>query len=203
MFGVLIGAAAAVAVPAAAASPTPASDVMIEPGAGWTIVAEEPGALGMLERTYQGGNVQLVMIGLPVTTPPGVQALFEGMSNFPGFDSTPEPELGMAAWMVPEGAALDNGTFAILSFATKDHIFTFTLENQGSEAVDVRSLLRDLARRQIDAAGGPAQSRQVTRQHREAESEVIAPPLWNVTLRPSLTSVRMTTLKSIAPPSSR
>jgi len=103
-----------------------------------------------------------------------VETLFNGMTNFPGFDSTPEPALGMAAWMVPQGSELDNGVFAILSFATPDHIFTFRLENRGTGAIDARTVLRELAQRQLDAAGGAAQPTEKAPERSQAESEMIA-----------------------------
>lgn len=174
MFGTLIGAALACVLPVAAAHANPSSDVMVTPGAGWTLVKEEPGVLDSLVRTYQKGTIELVMTDIPVTTPPGVETLFNGMSNFPGFDSTPEPALGMASWMVPEGFELDNQIFVVLSFATNDHIFTFRLQNQGTDAIDVRPFLRELAQRQIEAVGGAAKARDVTPERSQAESEVIA-----------------------------
>ena len=76
--------------------------------------------------------------------------------------------------MVPQGSELDNGVFAILSFATPDHIFTFRLENRGTGAIDARTVLRELAQRQLNAAGGAAQPTEKAPERSQAESEMIA-----------------------------
>ena len=131
---------------------------MLDPGEGWTLVDEQPGALDSLTRSYQSEHAQIVMTVFPVTTPPGVEALFQALSNFKGFETTPEPSLGMAAWVVPAGSELDNGTFAILVSASTDHLFSFRLETDGTGAIDPLPFLRDLAQRQIDAAGGSPQA---------------------------------------------
>ena len=84
----------------------------------------------------RANTLRSFMTVFPVTTPPGVEALFQALSNFKGFETTPEPSLGMAAWVVPDGFELDNGSFAIIVFASTDHLFSFRLETDGTGAID-------------------------------------------------------------------
>ena len=176
--GTLTGAAMALLLPAAGALASPTADLLVDPGPGWTLIDEQAGALDSINRTYvraDDNNDSIVLTAFPVTTPPGVEPLFNALSNFEDFDTTPEPSLGLAAWLVPAGAELDNDSFAMLVFATNDHLFTFRFTTQDGRDVDPRTLLHDLAVRQIAAAGGPFTPRGVESPERsKAESEVIA-----------------------------
>lgn len=172
VLGTLIGAAPALASTAATA------DVLVDPGSGWTLIDEQPGMLDSFNRTYlraDDDNESIVLTAIPVTTPPGVEPLFQIMSTFTGFDTTAEPSLGLAAWVVPAGADLDNSTFAILVLATNDHLFSFQFITRSARGVDPRALLLDLAQRQVDAVGGPFTPREgASSAHTGAVSEVIA-----------------------------
>ncbi len=177
VFGALTGAALVWVLPAAGALASPTAEILIDPGSEWTLTDEQPGTLDSINRTYlrvDDNNDSLVLTAIPVTTPPGVEPLFQALSTFEGFDTTPEPSLGLAAWVVPSGVALDNGSFAMLAFATNDHLFNFQLTAQGAGA-DPRSVLRELGRRQLAAAGGPfTPSDDESPERSQAESEVIA-----------------------------
>ena len=158
MFGTLTGAALGLVLPTAGALASPAAEILIDPGREWTLIDEQPGTLDSINRTYMRGddnNDSIVLTAFPVSDPPGVEPLFDALSTFKGFDTTPEPSLGLAAWVVPAGEQLDNGSFAVLVFATNDHLFSFQFTTQAASSVNPRALLHDLAQRQIDAVGGP------------------------------------------------
>ena len=178
VFGTLLGATLVLLVPDAGAGASPTSDVLIDPGPGWTLVDEQPGTLDSLNRTYvrDAANDDTILLRVfPVSTPPGVEPLFNGLSSFEGFETVPEPSLGLAAWVVPAGAELDNGSFAILVFATNDHLFSFQFTAQRSTDIDPRTVLRELARRQIDAIGEPIVTESADSPERtQAEAEMIA-----------------------------
>jgi hypothetical protein len=168
----MVGAVVGLIVPAAHAVATPAGDAMIDPGPEWTLVDEQPGAQGSLTRTYQNDRGFLLLNAIPVTTPPGVRAAFELLTNMNGFSAVPEDSLDLAAWVVQDGSELRNATSAQLMFGARDYLFTFSAGTDGS--VDPLDLLRDLARRQVTAAGEAPASETETPERTETESELIA-----------------------------
>jgi hypothetical protein len=172
VFGTLIGATLGFTLSAAGALATPTADVMIDPGPGWTLVAEQPGDLDSLVRTYQGDAGILALTAIPVTTPPGVRTMFDFLSDMHGPNGVPEDSLDLAEWTVAAGSQLDNGSSAELTFAARDYLFIFAAETGG--AVDPLPLLRELAQRQVAAVGGPAAAETETAEHTEAESELVA-----------------------------
>jgi hypothetical protein len=80
--GAAIGVVLGLVAPAAPALAAPTADVLLDPGQGWTLVDEQPGALDSLARSYQSEHAEIVMTVFPVTTPPGVEVLFQALSKF-------------------------------------------------------------------------------------------------------------------------
>lgn len=135
---------------------TPIGKVLLsDPGAGFTLVSETPGTLDSLTRSYRNDHADLSLQGFPVTDPPGVGALFQVFSGA-NTDFTPvdEPSLDLATWLVPKGTTLGQGS-AVLVFAARDHLFTFTIVVDKASSIDPVPFLLALAKRQITAAGGP------------------------------------------------
>ncbi|HZB41108.1 MAG TPA: hypothetical protein VE487_09095, partial [Ilumatobacter sp.] len=172
VFGALVGVALGLVVPVASARATPSAEALIDPGAGWTLVDEQPGAQESLIRTYQSDAAFLLLTAIPVTTPPGVRSTFEFFTSMEGFEAVPEGSLDLAAWAVEPGTQLDNGVSAELTFAARDFIFIFAAQTDGS--VDPVALLRDLAQRQVSAAGGPAAAEIATPERSADESQLVA-----------------------------
>jgi hypothetical protein len=114
------------------------------------------GTLGAFTRTWRGTLGELSIHAFPVSTPPGVASLFEGLATTDtGVAVIPEPALAIGAWLVPAGESPGDFGFTGLTFASHSHIFTITLALAGGAAIDGPAFALDLARRQIDAAGGP------------------------------------------------
>ena len=175
MLGTLIGAMSGFALPVRAQE-APIEDVMLaEVGPDWTLVEEGFGRGGQFTRSFRSDHANLALTGFAVTTPPGVRTMFQMLSTATGFDSVPEGSLELAAWLVPDGSQLDSDTFGWLAFASRDHFFSATVQTDGTGAVEPLAFLRDLAQRQIEAAGGsPPSEDPATAAVTEAESELIA-----------------------------
>ena len=140
----------------AAAAPVDADAVVLDQiGPDWTVTDEQPGSLGSFTRTWDGPFGELTIMGFPVSDPPGVEAMFGGLNGAAvGFDVVPEPRLELAAWLVPPGGAPGDSGFTAVTFASARHLFTIMLVATGAD-LDGPAVVLDLARRQIDAAGGP------------------------------------------------
>jgi hypothetical protein len=139
----------------AAAAPVDADAVVLdEIGPDWSVTDEQPGSLGSFTRTWGGPFGQLTITGFPVSDPPGVATMFGGVSGMAaGFDVVPEPSLELGAWLVPPGGAPGDSGFTAMTFASATHLFTIMLVATGAD-LDGPAVVLDLARRQIDAAGG-------------------------------------------------
>lgn len=155
--GVLVILLAPIARSVGASSPPDVRDVMLaDVGPAWTLADEQEGRSDAFTRTWRGPPGELSIHGFAVSTPPGVAALFEGLTaTEAGVDVIPEPGLALAAWLVPAGGAPGDSGFTGLVFASHSHIFTITLALAAGAAVDGPGLALDLAHRQIDRAGGP------------------------------------------------
>jgi hypothetical protein len=157
VLGSVIGVAAVAVVHPSEAGAAPDATVLLsDVGSGFTLVGDVPGQLGSLARTFDHEHAQLELRVFPVTTPPGPRVMFDVLSpEDVGLASIPEPSLDLARWAVSEGAELGDDGSASLIFASRDHLFWFTLITDGSAAIDGPAFVLDLAARQIEAAGGP------------------------------------------------
>jgi hypothetical protein len=153
----------------------PASEVLLtDVGSEFTLAGEKPGSLDSLTRSFTSEHENLDLEGFAVTDPPGVRSMFQVFSgDNADFKVVPEPSLDLAAWLVPAGMELGSG-FASLVFAARDHLFIFTVTTDTASTIDPVSFVRDLADRQIAAAGGPPAA--VTRggEQTAADKEVVA-----------------------------
>ena len=143
------------AVRVSAAALPPADAVMLtDIGPGWQVREDEPGRSGAHTRTFASADGALLsIIGFPVTRPPGVEVLFRAqVSGDLGLEEIDEPAFRLATWLVDPGTAPGDGGVSALTFASRDHLFTIFLVDTSGR--DGPALVRDLARRQIDAAGG-------------------------------------------------
>ena len=150
---VWIGAPATASV---APPPSGIADVVLDNvGAGFELVRDAPGPTDSLTRVFRNGARELTITGFPVTTPPGPRVLFEALTATDvGLDIVPEPEFELGSWIVaPGGAPGDVGLSAIV-VASSDHVFSITLIQPLGDEFDGPSFVFDIARRQIDAAGG-------------------------------------------------
>ena len=143
--------------PVVGAAPLDGRDVVLDDaGPAWSVADEQVGSLGSFTRTWRGPLGELSIHGFPVSTPPGVGALFEGLATTEtGFDVVPTPELAMGAWLVPSDGSPGDFGFTALTFASHSHLFTITLALADGADVDGPDLAVELAHRQIDRAGGP------------------------------------------------
>ena len=180
LFGTLVGATGVgvmgcVALPAAASAPPDTGAVLLsDVGPGFTLVDEIPGNLESLTRHFAHEHAELELRIFPVTTPPGPRVMFDFLApEDVGLASIPEPSLDLAKWAVSEGAQLGDDGSASLIFASRDHLFWFTLVTDGSAASDGPAFVLDLAERQIAAAGGPAPPRDASR-NSSREDELVA-----------------------------
>jgi len=165
-----------VVAPASLDAATPINKVLLsDPGAGFTLVDETPGNAGSLTRTYQADHANLILNGFPITDPPGVGTMFQVFSGASSdFSVVDEPSFALAKWFVPAGTTLGNG-FASLVFASEHDIFVFTMTVDAASGIEPLSFVRDLARRQIEAAGGPpTDATKKASQPAEGDSELIA-----------------------------
>lgn len=153
----VVGLIGAVGAPAAAEEPPPAADVLLDDvGPSWELAAEQPGNLGALTRTFQRPDAELTLTGFGVTDPPGIRPMFDALAqNTAGFTTVPEPSFDLAAWLLPAGADAP-GDFGISALVVgSDHyLFSFTLAVARGSEIDGPGFVTDLARRQLDAAGG-------------------------------------------------
>jgi hypothetical protein len=151
---------AGVSIPGAATALPDASEVMLDDvGGGFELVGDDPGSLGSLTRTWRDGVREVSITGFPVTTPPGVHALFEVLTSTEvGLDVIPEPSLELGAWLVPTGGAPGERGFSALVIAAREHLFSINLVTEIDAELDTGldgpAFVLGLAERQISAAGG-------------------------------------------------
>jgi hypothetical protein len=112
----------------------------------------------------------------------------------PGFVTVPAPELELAVWLEEEQPELGAGPSAQLTFATRQHIFTFAAQADPGVPFDPKAFVLDLAARQIQAAGGgPPPADVVSADRSEAESELASlfpepPPGFGLTSAATIAS---------------
>ncbi|HSJ92138.1 MAG TPA: hypothetical protein VK917_08705, partial [Ilumatobacter sp.] len=178
VLGVLVMLGALVGHPAGASTPPDGRDVVLtDVGAGWTLVDEGSGAQGGFTRAWRGALGELSIHGFPVSDPPGVATLFEGLRTIDaGLEVVPAPAVTLGVWLVPPGGAVGEFGFNALMFASRAHIFTLTLTLTAGAEVDGPALALELAHRQIDAAGGPPTVDAVP-EPRDAEDATLFPLL--------------------------
>jgi hypothetical protein len=150
--GVLLGATPGTGI---AAAPPDVGEVMLaDVGDGWQMTSESEGT-GPLSRTFRGPNGELSITGFDVTTPPGVEALFEALTHTSGeLEFLPEPALQLAGWLVPPGGSPGDGGVSVIVVASRQHVFVLTLVRSSGSALDGPTVIIELARRQLEAAGG-------------------------------------------------
>ena len=85
----------------------------------------------------------------------------------------PEPALDLAGWLVSPGAQVGDDGDARLVFASRDHVFIFDMLSDEDAGIDAPAFLRDLAQRQVEAAGGPPASVDTSRD-RSGDDELVA-----------------------------
>src|SRR5258706_2033641 len=161
---------------AAVAAQAPIADVLLsDVGSGFTLTSEKPGNLDSLTRMYTSEHASLALNGFTITDPPGVRTMFQVFSaKTPGFEVVPEPSLDLAVWLVRSGVKLGDGE-ASLIFAARDHIFGFTLTTDGASSLDPVPFVRELADRQIAAAGRLSAATPATAgQPTKADDEIVA-----------------------------
>ena len=148
-----------VGTPASAGASPDAGDVLLtDVGPGFTLAGETTNTFGAesLTRRFEHESALLDLTVIPVTTPPGVRAVFRIFSaQGDGFESVPEPAFDLAGWLVAPGSQVGDNGDASLVFASRDHLFIFALFTDESAGIDAPAFLRELAQRQIEVAGGP------------------------------------------------
>jgi hypothetical protein len=183
-----------VALPSAAAASPDAGDILLsDVGSGFALINEAPGTLGSLTRSFEHERARLDLTGFPVTSPPGVRDMFTVFTTQDAdFDSVPEPSLDLAAWAVFSGSGVGDNGVSSLIFASRDHLFVFTLITDGSDAIDGPAFVRDLAARQVEVAGGPPAPVDTSRD-RSGDDELVAllpaapPPEYGLTSSATVT----------------
>jgi hypothetical protein len=159
---VTLAAVVLVSVPASAGASsddeTEAGDLILtEIGEGWDPVDAQGGPLADHTRTFRSVDGELSIIAISVTTPPGVEVLFRSLTGAEvGLEALPEPSLELAAWLVsPGGGAPGDDRSSVMVVASREHLFTVILNVAEGATLDGPALVLDIARRQIQAAGGP------------------------------------------------
>jgi hypothetical protein len=108
-----------------------------------------------LTRTFGGPGGELSINGFAVTTPPGVEALFDVLvGNMDQTEMVLEPEFDLAGWMVAPGGAPGDGGASVLVVGGRDHLFTIALQQAPGTRFDGPATVVEIARRQLAAAGG-------------------------------------------------
>ena len=154
----------------AGASADPGDVLLADVGDGFTLTGEAPNTTGLesLTRQFETDNAILQLTVIPVTTPPGVRDVFGLFSA-----AVPEPALDLAGWLVSPGAQVGDDGDARLVFASRDHVFIFDMLSDEDAGIDAPAFLRDLAQRQVEAAGGPPASVDTSRD-RSGDDELVA-----------------------------
>jgi hypothetical protein len=175
LLGTVVGVMCCVGLPAAASASPDAGEVLLsDVGSGFVLVGEDPGTLGSLTRRFEHERAELELRIFPVTTPPSPRVMFDFLSpEDVGLTSIPEPSLDLAKWAVAEGRQVGADGSASLIFASRDHLFWFTVLTDGSAAIDGPAFVLDLAERQVAAAGGPPAPPDTSRDN-SREDELVA-----------------------------
>ncbi len=177
LFGTVVGAMCCVALASPAGASPDAGDVLLsDVGPGFTLVSEATNTIGAesVTRRFEHANAILELTAIPVTTPPGVRAVFGIFSaQGDGFDSVPEPTLDLAGWLVSPGSQVGDDGDASLVFASRDHVFVSALFTDEAAGIDAPAFLRELAQRQVEAAGGPPAPVDTSRD-RSRDDELVA-----------------------------
>jgi hypothetical protein len=156
---------------AAAASTVP-DDSAVDPGAvllddpGGGLVRQGPdtsGAQGTTTRTFRrpdaGATLQLTIV--PISGGVDVRQLFGLFAGVNlGLQPVDVPGLALARWYVTPGRQADDAPAALVVFASRHAVFSALLVTDGASGAPAVPVLLELARRQIDRAGGPPRARQ-------------------------------------------
>lgn len=144
-------------------------------GPGFELVAEVPGTLGALTRTWESADAQLDLHGFPVTDPPGVRTLFSAFASpAAGLGVVPEPSLELGTWLTVPDRQPGEGGLTALVFAGRDYLFSATLLAPAMAPEESVAFVLALAGRQIDAAGGSPAAAGSDDEPTEGEREVAA-----------------------------
>ncbi len=153
VIGVLVGIVAA--APASPIPPAPADVLLTDVGFGFTATGDEPDVLGEITRHFEGPGATLDLAAIPVEPPVRAAQLFELIAGADlGLARIEEPDLGLATWLVEEGTRLGDSPVVFLFFATEEFIFSALLATDGSTSLDPVEAAREIARRQLERAGG-------------------------------------------------
>ena len=174
--GALVAALAAMtgAMLSPAAHATVDTDVLIEDaGPGFEQAGDETGRGGTASRTFVHPAGQLVVQYTPLAEDMDAAQFFAFMEQadpgFVGLERVDVPGLPLARWSATEGADPARAPVVIVMFASRTGIFTALLSSEDVDALPPVETLLDVARRQIERAGGPPDTSGVS-------SAVVLPP---------------------------
>ena len=160
--GALVAALAAMtgAMLSPAAHATVDTDVLIEDaGPGFEQAGDETGRGGTASRTFVHPAGQLVVQYTPLAEDMDAAQFFAFMEQadpgFSGLERVDVPGLPLARWSATEGADPARAPVVIVMFASRTGIFTALLSSEDVDALPPVETLLDVARRQIERAGGP------------------------------------------------
>ena len=136
------------------------TDVLIEDaGPGFEQAGDETGRGGTASRTFVHPAGQLVVQYTPLAEDMDAAQFFAFMEQadpgFSGLKRVDVPGLPLARWSATEGADPARAPVVIVMFASRTGIFTALLSSDDVDALPPVDTLLDVARKQIERAGGP------------------------------------------------
>jgi hypothetical protein len=147
--------AGALVGPASAADDATAL-LLQDAGPGFTPAGDVRGAQGLVTRSFRHVNGELQLTAIPVDPGVDVNVLLGGLAKpTAGFVPIQVEGIAPASWFVPSGSDAGSATAALVFFASQHAIFSALLVTDGSGALPPVPTLLDIARRQVERAGGP------------------------------------------------
>jgi hypothetical protein len=159
---VFLGAASAVGAQGA----DTASRLIDTPGFGFVQSRDTPLALDAIQRTFvlpaEAGHdpaATLAVTLIPIAPPVTADSLFRLVTgNMPGFVTTPAPDFGRAAWLAPEGVAIDQASGTRLVAVNDDWLVSIALDMAVEVSFDAVIVTRVVMQLQLDRVGGATAS---------------------------------------------
>ena len=151
--------AAAAAVPMGSAHAVDDARVLLEnAGPGFERVEDQAGDLGTVTRTFVHPDGELQLQLIPLSEGIDARQLFvlleEIRFDAPGIGRIDIPGLPLARWMGVEGVAPERSPVLFVAFASRSSLFSALLTTNDLESLPPVVTLLDVARRQIERAGG-------------------------------------------------
>ena len=128
-------------------------------GPGFEQAGDQAGREGAVTRTFVHPAGQLVLQYTPLGEDMDAEVFFsfvdQAAFQFPGLVPVDVPGLPLARWSATEGVDVEQAPVVVVMFASRTGIFTALLSSDDVDALPPVATLLEVARRQIERAGGP------------------------------------------------